>query len=152
LQTPETNSTKRTHGAGAASGRLLALDVGAKRVGVAVSDELRIVVRPLHIIQRGSWKRLLLEVEALVDEYEVAALVIGFPLRLDGTEGSAAVEIRATAEKMRKSLRVPVYLQDERLTTFAAEMEMRASGRDLRSADSEAAAIILRDFIEQQAN
>ena len=116
---------------------------------MALSDELRIAVRPLNVIQRRSWKGLLREVEALVDEYHVAALVIGFPLRLDGTEGSAAAEIRAASEKFAKSLSVPIYLQDERLTTFAAEREMKAAGRDLRSVDSEAAAIILRDFIEQ---
>jgi putative Holliday junction resolvase len=134
-----------------ASGRLLAIDVGAKRVGVAVSDELRIAVRPLSVIQRGSWKRLLREIAGLIEEYHVAALVIGFPLRLDGMEGDAAAEIRAMSEKLGKSLSVPIYLQDERLTTFAAERELRAAGHDLRSADSEAAAIILRDFINQGA-
>jgi putative Holliday junction resolvase len=149
LQTPETNSTKRTNGAAVARGRLLAIDVGAKRVGVAVSDELRIAVRPLSVILRGSWKRLLREIAGLIEEYEAAALVIGFPLRLDGTEGSAAAEARAMSEKLRKSLSVPVYLQDERLTTFAAERELKAAGHDLSSADSEAAAIILRDFINQ---
>ena len=136
-----------------APGRLLALDLGAKRIGVAVSDELRITTRPLPAITRQSWKDLLRQVAGLVQSLEAKGLVIGLPLRLDGAEGDAAESVRAEAEKFRLSLSVPIYLQDERLTTLAAQSDLKASGRNeserKREVDSEAAAIILRDFIDR---
>ncbi len=135
------------------SGRLLALDLGAKRIGVAVSDELRITARPLPMIWRRSWKELLRQVAGLVESFEAKGLVIGLPLRLDGGKGAAAESVRAMAEKFRRSLGVPVYLQDERLTTFAANSDLKSAGLNQgeikREVDSEAAAIILRDFINR---
>ena len=137
----------------ATPGRLLALDLGAKRIGIAISDELRITTRPLPMILRGNWKELLRRVTGLVQSFEAKGLVIGLPLRLDGGEGAAAESVRAVAEKFRRSLTVPIYLQDERLTTFAANRDLKAAGRNesesKREVDSEAAAIILRDFIDR---
>jgi len=136
-----------------APGRLLALDLGAKRIGVAVSDELRITTRPLPVITRQSWKELLRQVASLIQSFDAKGMVIGLPLRLDGGEGSAAESVRSVAEKFRLSLTVPIFLQDERLTTFAAQSDLKAAGRDesesKREVDSEAAAIILRDFIDR---
>jgi putative Holliday junction resolvase len=132
-------------------GRLLALDLGAKRVGLAVSDELRITVNPLPAIERRSWKDLLRRVAAVIESYDARGLVIGLPLSLAGAEGSAAQDARATAEKFQRSLHVPVYLQDERLSTVAATSELKAAGRSAREikqqVDSESAAVILGDFI-----
>ena len=137
-------------------GRLLALDLGTKRVGVAVSDELRITVNPLQAIERRSWKDLLRRVAAVIESYDARGLVIGLPLGLEGTEGSAAKNARAIAEKFQRSLTVPVYLQDERLTTFAATAQLEAAGRSAREiqqeVDSEAATLILRDFIASNRN
>ncbi len=96
-------------------GRLLAIDLGAKRVGVAVSDELRITIKPLAAIERRS-----------------------------------AQDVRSVASKFQRSLDIPVYLQDERLTSFDAAANLRTSMSDLEidaAIDSEAAALILRDFI-----
>ena len=136
-----------------APGRLLALDLGAKRIGVAVSDELRITTRPLPVITRQSWKELLRHVASLIQSFEAKGLVIGLPLRLDGGEGTAAESVRSVAEKFRLSLTVPIFLQDERLTTFAAQSDLKTAGRDesesKREVDSAAAAIILRDFIDR---
>jgi putative Holliday junction resolvase len=134
-----------------AAGRLLALDLGAKRVGVAVSDELRISVHPVPAIERRSWKDLLRRVAAIIESYDARGLVIGLPLSLEGDEGSAAAEARATAEKFQKSLNVPIYLQDERLTTVTATERLRAEGHSTaeiaRLVDSESATVILNDFI-----
>jgi putative Holliday junction resolvase len=134
-------------------GRLLALDLGTKRIGVAVSDELQITARPLPVIWRRSWKEVLRQVGGLVESFEAKGLVIGLPLRLDGAEGSVAVSVRTMAENFRRSLGVPVYLQDERLTTFAANSDLQSIGLNgdqiKREVDSEAAAIILRDFIDR---
>ena len=108
------------------------------------------------MIERRSWKDLLRRVLALVETYDVKGLVIGLPLNLDGKEGQASKQARTIAEKFRLSLRVPVYLQDERLTTFAAKSALKSEGRSeneiQRAVDSEAAAIILRDFITSNAD
>jgi putative Holliday junction resolvase len=137
-------------------GRLLALDLGAKRVGLAVSDELRITVNPLPAIERRSWKDLLRRVAAVIESYDARGLVIGLPLSLAGDEGPAAQDARATAEKFQLSLHVPVYLQDERLTTVAATAELKAAGRSegeiKQQVDSESAAVILGDFIAHDAH
>jgi putative Holliday junction resolvase len=145
----DNSNTRRP--SGNRSGRLLALDLGEKRVGVAVSDELWITVRPLPFIRRTSWKQLLVAVADLLQSFDAQALVIGLPLNLDGTEGLAAVEARRLARNFELSLKVPVHMQDERLTSREAEATLREAGRsndELRQfVDSEAAAIILRDFI-----
>jgi putative Holliday junction resolvase len=150
-ETSDTSKTSRS--AENPCGRLLALDLGEKRVGVAVSDELRITVRPLPFLRRTNWKQLLVAVADLLQDFDAKALVIGLPLNLDGTEGNAATEARRLARNFALSLKVPVYLQDERLTSREAEETLRAAGRsshELRQyVDSEAAAIILRDFIAQ---
>jgi putative Holliday junction resolvase len=138
-----------------AAGRLLALDLGLKRVGIAVSDELRITANPLPPIDRRSWKDLLGRVAAIVQSYDARGLVIGLPLSLDGTEGSAAADARAVAEKFQRSLRIPVYLQDERLTTVTATARLKEAGRSprqiKRQVDSESASLILGDFIADGA-
>lgn len=138
------------------SGRLLALDLGQKRVGLAVSDELCFTVRPLETLRRTNWKRLLRAVTEKIESFDARGLVIGLPLRLDGTEGGAAQEARQLARNFQLSLNVPVYLQDERLTSMEAEGELRAAGytETQRRAriDGESAAIILRDFIERERN
>jgi len=135
-------------------GRLLAIDLGAKRVGVAVCDELRITVRPLAVINRRSWKDLLRQVSGQIDSVKAQGLVIGLPLNFDGTEGRAAREAREVADKFRKSLDIPVYLEDERLTTAEASERLRLDGYEAseiqRNVDSQAAAIILQDFIARE--
>jgi putative Holliday junction resolvase len=137
------------------TGRLLALDLGEKRVGVAISDELRITVRPLPFLRRTNWKQLLGAVADLLQHFDAQALVIGLPLNLDGTEGKAATEARRLAQNFELSLKVPVFLQDERLTSRQAEESLRTAGHttnDLHKyVDSESAAIILRDFIAQSS-
>ena len=132
-------------------GRLLAIDLGAKRVGIAVTDELQITVTPLERLERHSWKDFLRRVAALIDDYDARALIIGLPLNMDGTRGAAAADALRVAENFRKSLNVPVFLQDERLTSRTAESEMKTGGIEpdeiKRRVDSESAAIILRDFL-----
>jgi putative Holliday junction resolvase len=128
------------------NGRLLALDLGTKRVGVAVSDELRLTVRPVTILERRSWKNLLSNVAQQIENLGVTGLVVGLPLNMDGSEGRAAAEARRLAENFRRSLNVPVYVQDERLTSE----EARSRASDLEQVDGEAAAVILEDFLGQQ--
>ncbi len=135
-------------------GRLLALDLGQKRVGVAVSDEQRLAVRPLMALKRTNWKELLRAVSELVRSFDAKALVVGLPLMMDGTEGDAAIEARRLARNFRLSLSVPVFLQDERLTSREAESRLRDEGHENvgELVDAEAASIILQDFIDNMAS
>jgi putative Holliday junction resolvase len=130
---------------------IIALDLGSKLVGVAVSDGRHITIKPLPPLKRSNWKQLLRDVESLIKDFDAEALVLGLPLRLDGTVGSAAREIERLANNFSKSLRVPIYLQDERLSSFDARQKLIAEGHneeDIRTLiDGEAAALILRDFL-----
>jgi putative Holliday junction resolvase len=133
------------------TGPILCLDIGTKRVGAAICDQTLVAITRLEAIERSNWKQLLRDVRDLVQRFDAKTLVIGFPLSLSGAEGSAADNIRTTAQKFAISLLMPVYLQDERLSSAEAEENLRAQGLrgDLIKSklDSEAAAIILRDFL-----
>jgi putative Holliday junction resolvase len=135
--------------------RLLALDLGTKRVGVAVCDELRVTTRPLPALTRRSWKKLLVEVRGLVEEFAAGGLVLGLPLNLDGTEGEAAQDTRRLARNFELSLQIPVFLQDERLTSREAEelLGIHGPATDAQRAqiDSLAASLILRDYLAANA-
>lgn len=137
-------------------GRLLALDPGDKRVGVAISDERHLSLRPLVALRHTNWKKLLLDVKELIREFDAKALIIGLPLSLDGIEKSAALSVRDIARKFALSLEIPIYLQDERLTTVEASESLSADRQypagPQYGLDSESAVIILRDFIENPAN
>ena len=134
-------------------GRILALDLGTKRVGVAVTDESQLAVRVLPYLKRTNWKTLLREIEVLRRELDVKMLVIGLPLRLDGTIGDAAQTAQRIARNVGLSLHLPVYLQDERMTTRQAEENLYAAGYVAQEIsemiDSESAALILLDFLRQ---
>ena len=136
-------------------GCVLALDLGDKLVGAAVTDDQRITIQRLPPLQRSNWKRLLNEVEKLIERFDARTVVIGLPLRLDGTIGSAAEEATRLARNFAKSLKLPVYLQDERLTSFDARLALLDEGHKESEiaglVDGEAAAIILRDFLQNIA-
>ena len=130
---------------------IIALDLGEKRVGVAVSDSLAIAITRLAALPRTNWKQLLRDVADLVQRFDAKTVVIGLPLRLDGSNGDAALQIRNIAFNFARSLTIPVYLQDERLSSVEAEENLRTDGHPADAVpelvDSEAAAVILRDFL-----
>ena len=132
-------------------GTVLALDLGQKLVGAAVSDEMLITIRRLDPIKRSNWKQLLRDVTGLIQRFDAKTLVIGLPLSLDGTSGTAAKSTRQIATNFAKSLQVPVYLQDERLTSIEARQVLLSQGYKPEEIpaliDGEAAAVILRDFL-----
>jgi putative holliday junction resolvase len=134
-------------------GRIIALDPGTKRCGIAVSDELRVTTRPLPVIYRSSWKKLLIAVKEIVSDYDAKALVVGLPLESDGSESEMSGEARQMARKFALSLDIPVFLQDERVTSYEAKSRLWEQGVSLKDSrrlvDSEAAAIILSDFLDR---
>jgi putative Holliday junction resolvase len=133
-------------------GPILALDLGEKLVGAALSDERLITTKRLPPLKRSNWKKLLQDIRYLVERFDAQTIVVGLPLRLDGTEGDAANNVRRVATNLAKSINTPVYLQDERLTSFEAMENLKAEGMNPDEIpaliDGEAAATILRDFLD----
>lgn len=137
------------------TGRLVAIDPGTKRIGVAVSDEHRIAITRLPVIERSSWKKLLSNIRDVLSEFDAVGLVVGLPFNFDGTESEMSAEARRIARNFALSLDIPVFLQDERATTYEARSrfwsEGLAGGKLAKRLDSEAAAIILGDFMDRIA-
>jgi putative Holliday junction resolvase len=133
------------------TGPVLALDLGEKLVGVAVSDERLITTKRLPPLKRSNWKKLLRDVQHLLERFDAKTIVVGLPLSLDGGEGEASQNVRRLALNLAKSVQQPVYLQDERLTSRAAMENLKAEGVKPEKIpaliDGEAAATILRDFL-----
>jgi putative Holliday junction resolvase len=138
------------------SGPVLALDFGEKLVGAAVSDERLVTTKRLQPLKRSNWKKLLQDVRHLLERFDAQTIVVGLPLRMDGTEGDAAKNVRRLALNLARSVPQPVYLQDERLTSFAATENLKAEGvaddEIPALVDGEAAALILRDFLSIDQN
>jgi putative Holliday junction resolvase len=134
------------------SGRLLALDLGMKHVGVAVSDELQFTVRPVCVLERKGWKKFLKQINAFLAEFDAVGLVLGLPYNTDGSESEMSLEARRLARNFSLSVNVPVFLHDERLTSYEAKGYLTKLGLSEKEiwdrVDSEAAAIILSDFLQ----
>lgn len=131
--------------------RVLAIDLGSKRIGIAVSDGLGITVRPVETIRRSSHERDVARIKFLVEDLEAEAVVVGLPLKMDGSVGDAAQAAIGFVERLRHRLDVAVFTQDERLTSYEAEQMMieRGLGREERRARSDefAAMLILQDYL-----
>ena len=131
--------------------RVAALDVGDVRIGVAVSDELRITAQGIGVVRRVGGRRDLEALAALLAPYELACLVVGLPLNMNGTEGPQAARVRAFAEQAAAHLGVPLEFWDERLTTVAAErtlLEADVSRKRRREVvDKVAAVLILQGYL-----
>jgi putative Holliday junction resolvase len=131
--------------------RVLAVDLGAKRIGTAISDELGITVRGVETIRRSSVARDLAKLKLLVEELRAEAVVVGLPLRMDGSIGDAAKGALSFVDRLRTELPLEIFTQDERLTSYEAEQIMtdRGMSRAEKRARSDefAAMIILQDFL-----
>lgn len=145
---------KRTTDQSNAVGPILALDLGEKLVGAAISDERLVTTKRLPPLKRSNWKKLLQDVRHLVEHFDAQIIVVGLPLRLDGTDGDASKNARRIAANLAKSIDLPVYLQDERLTSREAMENLKAEGLKPDEIpaliDGEAAATILRDFLDTE--
>jgi putative Holliday junction resolvase len=114
--------------------RVLALDYGAARTGVAVSDATGTIARPLGVVERAASPDGIEELRALVDEQDVGRVVVGMPLTLRGEHGAQATETTAFVEQLRGVVDVPVETFDERFTTAIAAQAGGASEEDARAA------------------
>ncbi|HXN64632.1 MAG TPA: Holliday junction resolvase RuvX [Candidatus Acidoferrales bacterium] len=136
-------------------GRVLALDYGQRRIGIAISDELGLTASPLSTIERTNRRDDVRRLREIVREHTVRKIVVGLPLHLDGRSSEMADEVKRFASRIEKQLGLPVELVDERLTSWdAAQMEAaarRRAGSPATTRDDVAAAIFLRDYLEEKA-
>ena len=123
--------------------KVLALDYGAARTGVAVTDATGTIARPLGVVSRAATEDGLAELRRLVAQHEVERVVVGLPLTLRGEHGAQAVETDAFVEALRAVVDVPVETYDERFTTTLAAREGGAAEEDAR-----AAAHLLESYLE----
>jgi putative Holliday junction resolvase len=134
--------------------RLLALDVGDVRIGVALSDESQTLASGLATLRSLGPRKDVQQVAALVREHGVGELVVGLPLRLDGSRGSQAEKVMAFVERLRRVLPVPVVTQDERLTSVEAGERLREAGVRGRARkarlDQAAACLILQERLDER--
>ena len=134
-------------------GRILAIDYGRKRVGLAMSDELGAIAQPLLTIVRTNRRELIRRLREICAKHDVAHIVVGHPLHMTGEAGEMAAEAAAFAMRLSKELKIETELVDERLTTWEARETMMEtkSRRKGGPIDAIAAAVLLRDYLESHS-
>jgi putative Holliday junction resolvase len=132
--------------------RILAIDYGQRRIGLAVSDPLGITAQGLETLTVNSLKDALAKIEQLVKAYSVSEIILGFPVNMDGTHGQKAHEVNRFAELLRRRTGLRVILSDERLTSLAAQQALHQMGLKIknkkRDIDRIAAQILLQEYLE----
>ena len=138
-----------------ANQRIVALDIGDVRIGVAVSDPTLTIATPVEVITRVGWGPDTRRIREICDRYDTTTVVSGLPLNMDGTEGFQAKKVRDLCAQLEKS-GLTVFFQDERLSTVSAEdalLEGNVSRSDRKGkVDKIAAAIILEQWLEEHGN
>jgi putative holliday junction resolvase len=133
--------------------RILGLDVGDKRIGIAISDPLRITSAGLEVIQRKNTPTDVQAVAQIAESHGAVQLVLGLPLNMDGTSGEQAEKVRSFGKKLARATGLPIVYEDERLSTVTAIHTLTLQGvktghnRDL--VDMQSAAIILQTFLDR---
>jgi putative Holliday junction resolvase len=134
--------------------RVLGLDYGSRRIGVAISDPLRIIARGLCVLQNSP--AILDELRSLVHQHDVGEIVVGMPLTLKGVKGAKALEVEEFTTMIREGLGLPVHTLDERFTSRIAQETIRSMGvkksqRQVKeSVDAAAAALVLQQFLDRR--
>jgi putative Holliday junction resolvase len=136
--------------------RIMGLDYGSVTVGVAISDELLLTAQGIEVIRRKQENKLrqtLARIEALIEEYQVAKIVLGYPKNMNNTIGDRAKMAEEFADTLRRRTGLEVILWDERLTTVAAHQVLNEGGLDYRKkaavVDQLAAVLILQGYLDK---
>lgn len=136
------------------TGRVLGLDVGSRRIGIAVSDPLGITAQGLETLQRKNKRHDFEHLSQIIGKYDVKEIVVGLPLRMSGAEGTQAGKMHEFAEELRKRFSLPVHLWDERLTSAEANRLLRETELSIekrsRAVDRMAAVLILQGWMESR--
>lgn len=134
--------------------RVLGLDVGLRRIGLAVSDSLGITAQGLETLQRRNKRQDFEKLRAIVEQYAITGFVVGYPLRMNGAEGTQAGKIKEFAQELERRFHLPVHLWDERLTSAEANRLLRESEMSIQrraaAVDRMAAVLILQSWMEAQ--
>ena len=137
-------------------GRILALDVGSKTIGRAVSDPLGITAQGLETIRRKNKRTDFEQLARTIAEYEVREIVVGYPLHMSGAAGAQSLKMKEFAEEIHRRFGLPVHLWDERLTSAQANRVLRETDMSIRRraevVDRLAAVLILQSFMEARGN
>ena len=140
----------------AASGRILAIDYGARRMGLAVSDPLGITAQGLETLERKNKRGDFARLERTLRKYEVSEIVLGYPLRMSGEAGAQSQKVSEFAETLRQKFQIPVHLWDERLTSAEANRLLReaevSTRKRVQAVDRMAAVLILQSFLQARAS
>lgn len=133
--------------------RILALDTGEKRIGVAVSDPLGIIAQGVTVIARRDPETDLNEIKKIVEEYKADSIVVGMPINMDGTKGKSAEKVNEFVEALKGRLSIPVYTYDERLSTKESEKFLISANVSRKKRkqviDKMAAQLILESYLER---
>jgi putative Holliday junction resolvase len=145
-----------THSPAAQHPRVLGLDVGSKRIGLAISDLLGITAQGLETIQRQNKRLDFGQLEKVIREYTVTAMVVGYPLRMSGAEGIQAEKMQRFAEELRQRFQLPVHLWDERLSSAQANRLLRETEMSIKRrgqvVDQMAAVLILQSWMDAKGS
>ena len=135
--------------------RVLALDVGARRIGLAISDALGVTAQGLDTLERTNIREDIARLQALAREREVSLILVGHPLHMSGREGRQAQYVRDFADRLKERTGIPVQFWDERLTTVQASRVLRESGISIRkrarAIDRLAAVLLLESYLDSSA-
>jgi len=138
------------------SGRILAIDYGSRRMGLAVSDLLGITAQGIDTLERKNKRADFGRLERTIREYQVREIVLGNPLRMSGQEGTQSQKVAAFAEELRQRFQLPVHLWDERLTSAEANRLLRenevSTKKRAQAVDRMAAVLILQSFLQSRSN
>jgi putative Holliday junction resolvase len=138
-----------------ASGRILAIDYGSRRMGLAVSDPLGITAQGLETLERKNKRADFGRLERTIREYQVREIVLGYPLRMSGEEGTQSQKVAEFAEELRRRFELPVHLWDERLTSAEANRVLREAELSIKkraqAVDRMAAVLILQSFMQARS-
>ncbi|MFA5336518.1 MAG: Holliday junction resolvase RuvX [Candidatus Omnitrophota bacterium] len=136
--------------------RVLGLDFGEKRIGVAVSDPLGIIAQGVTVIERKTIEEDLKAINAIISEYGAESIVVGMPINMDGTKGKSADKVAEFVELLKASAGIPVATYDERLSTKESEKFLISSDVSRRKRknviDKVAAQLILESYLERLKN
>jgi putative Holliday junction resolvase len=133
--------------------RIMGLDIGDKRIGVALSDPGEILASPFTIIERNDEEHDIGTVLGIVTQHEVGKIIVGLPRSMVGTIGHQAAKVEAFTERLRNHTQIPIEFRDERLSTVSARRLMQNTGRRAKRKpryDAAAAAVILQDYLEER--
>jgi len=132
--------------------RVMALDVGDRRIGVAISDPTRFLASPLCTVERDTSSSEIQQIEKLVESHEASELLVGMPLQLSGKKGIQARLVEGFIKNLEKRLSIPIQTVDERFSTVEAERMLRQAGKspssDKHLVDSVSAVIILQSYLD----